>query len=128
MKMQNAEMEFVAFDAQDVITTSGPVPTFSYFSGNQLKDAQGNYFNNTNVSWFVGTDRAINKAGSTINEGAWSYNEQANFANYYLITSAQYHKDTSAYTINATGYESAPGGDYLETLDEIFAYLSSITQ
>ena len=26
MKMQNVEMEFVTFDAQDVIATSGPIP------------------------------------------------------------------------------------------------------
>ena len=27
MRMQNVEMEFVTFDAQDVIATSGPIPT-----------------------------------------------------------------------------------------------------
>ena len=29
MKMQNVEMEFVTFDAQDVIATSGPLPGYT---------------------------------------------------------------------------------------------------
>ena len=39
MKMQNAEMEFVTFDAQDVIATSGPLSTtFWVFGGNLVED------------------------------------------------------------------------------------------
>ena len=45
MKIQNTEMEFVAFDAQDVIATSGPLAETAHFTfGESLFGGEGIYF------------------------------------------------------------------------------------
>ena len=57
MKMQNAEMEFIAFDAQDVITSS---VTFTFSGLDHVKN-----------SWsFVSSDGSVNFNQDTVGEAA----------------------------------------------------------
>ena len=125
MKMQNTEMEFVTFDAQDVLTTS--LFTVSYFSGSLL-DGRDVAFNSWSQEYFLNSAKDAGIEKNAVTGNGYKFGEQA--SNYYVINSATKHSGGSGtiYSIDVMGYEGTPGGDYLETLNEVFAYLSSITQ
>ena len=61
MKIQNAEMEFVAFDAQDVITTSS-----YWFKANEFTDDNYYFHDEYGHTSFLGTGRSIEISGVTL--------------------------------------------------------------
>ena len=81
MKMMNAEMEFVTFDAQDVITTSGGISFKVTSSLFDLSDSEWSYFRD-NPMWTNGfPDFAITDKGRPLTDG--QYYTIAEGANYY---------------------------------------------
>ena len=124
MKMQSTEMEFVTFDAQDVIATSGePKP---YFSGS-IKDIIGNTFNDK-----IGLPHSFmfKNDESTIRIAMWkSTIDTTGGTNYHILNSATVGQSgtTTTYAINATGTNDTPSGEYLDSLDKILGWLINYT-
>lgn len=123
--MQSPEMEFVTFDAQDVIATSGGL--VSYFLGIIKGYSSENTFNDglnagdTNFFLYKGDDQNIGIAlkASTIDPKG---------TEYYVLNSATYRQGGKAtgYIINATGTDVEPSsGEYLDTLDKILGWLTA---
>ena len=111
MKMQKAEIEFVVFDAQDVITTSGPSALFGYFEAT-LEDGDGGTFADFGSStkrrtfYFPG-DEFSTYINFTKDAGARD-------ADYYIINSATYEFDeVMEYRVTLTCTDDKPtGSDY----------------
>ena len=124
MKMQNVEMEFVTFDAQDVITTSGQV----YFS------ASVNSYDDTPLNQLLTGDPA---SYASLNEDNTMFLESKSGKdltgdwNWYKINGAtkRTEDDSLYYTIDADGIMDKPKtGDFKTTLKEIISWLGANAQ
>ena len=89
MKMQNAEMEFVTFDAQDVVTTSGGPLTAKFTVSGDLYSGLGNV---TGVTYK--------------GNGLWNYNS-GNWQKLWV-------NDTYAYPTDGTTYILTEGVSFYD--------------
>ena len=109
--MQNAELKFIAFDAQDVLTTSdgggGPyfLGSLQDISCEEFNSREGYFtFDTSGTPWYY-----LDKNLSIVSE----------FPNstYYTLNSAEYYFDIGgdiSYVINATGTNDKPKGEALD--------------
>ena len=117
MRMQKTEMEFVTFDAQDVITTSGPTPDYPTLTVSGYFDAPNT--NNFKVT-FGGTDyfnmdalrKAFDAAGG---QGAYksSFSYKDSLGNITSDTfSAAFEDDLKTHSTADVERYSTGNGDY----------------
>ena len=120
MKMQNTEIEFVTFDAQDVIATSGEV----CFAGSAT-DTNGFPLGSA-LSWGMPYGMGNDGTRDCVLYVKGSIGEYA----YYLVNSATYNvideiiESDCCYYLDCVGVDTAPAGaDIKDTYGSILSWL-----
>lgn len=131
MRMQNTDMEFVAFDAQDVIMTSttGGGPANAWFKGvSSLVPEYAKHFVGEDLQWaWANSTTGLNESISIYINGEKSKHIGQEGESYQLTENSYYKKNGgSTYVFDATELGGADGtGTQLNTLDEITSWLTN---
>ena len=110
MKIQNTEMEFVTFDAQDVITTSStPKGPLAYATGYALYVGEGWYHDDEMPTYEEAVD-ALDYQGC--DEVSLALGGPANFSKYFEITNVAKSGEGYGVKFNTNPNDAASESQY----------------